>query len=112
MRKTILFLGFGILLINILAFNIFAFYDLFNFILSSTVIVFNLLLGEVMYSFVKKDGYKISFSFGFLLIGFIQFVTALITKQELQNNFSILLIAILVFIQLTLLFLSSRFNTK
>jgi hypothetical protein len=112
MRKTILFLGVGILLINILAYYVLTFYNVFNFILSSTVIVFNMLLGEVMYFFVKKDGFKISFSFVFLLIGFIQFVIALIAKQEFQNNFSILLIAILVLIQLTLLVLSSKFNTR
>ena len=76
------------------------------------MIAFNLILLQLMYKYSIKDAFKISFSFIFFFIGFIQFVIALIAKQEFQNNFSIILLAALVLIQLTLFVLSSKFKNK
>jgi hypothetical protein len=111
MRKSSLFLGLSLIFLNILAGSIFSFYPIFNCILSSFMIGINLVLIQLMYKSYIKDGFKISLSFIFLAIGIIQYGVALFAKQELKNNFLVILIAVLALIQFTLFFLISKFKS-
>ena len=110
MRKASLFLGIGLIFLNIFASSILSFYPIFNCILSSFVIAFKLTLSQIIYKSNIKDGFKISLSFILLVIGIIQYGIALFTKQELKNNFLMILIAILILIQFTLFVLISKFK--
>lgn len=98
MRNTFLFFGIGLIFLNVLAGLIFHFYSSFNCALSSTVLAFNYAFGHLMYSSIIKDGFKISFSFIFSFIGFLQFVISLFIVPRFENNHLILLLASLVLI--------------
>ncbi len=79
--------------------------------LSCDLIIFiNTFLLFVLLNSKQKDGFKISFSFLITLIAATQFIFGLIMSNTFENNFSIILITILFFMQVVLLSLGNLFS--
>ena len=69
-----------------------------------------MLLLYVLANSKQKDGFKISFSFLITVISAIQFVLGIVMNYTFENNFSLILIVILFFIQLVVLLLGNLFS--
>ena len=101
MKQVIIFIGVVLLLLN--AFIGYSYYELFNLLLASGIIIWTTLLLYLTQSKCIKDGFKIALTMLFGLFGMVEFILAVITPKEFGNN---PLLIILFAIQIVLLFVS------
>lgn len=110
MKQVIVFIGGILLLLNILIgyFN----YDKFNLLLSVGTIVWTTMLLCFTNNKGIKDGFKVSLTLLFMLFGIIEFVLAIFTAKELENNPMLVFLIILFTIQVILLFVINTASRK
>ena len=110
MKNLYLIIGLIALVLNTIIGLIFSGYSTFNFISSDVVIVINTMLLFILSSSKISDGFKVSFSFIFPLLGFVSFILACIMDKKLNDNIQLTGVLIISTIQIFLLILTSFFN--
>jgi hypothetical protein len=112
MKNLYLIIGFILILINSIFGWLFTFYPLLNCLISNFVIIINIILLLILGRSDINDGFKISLSFIYSFIGFVTFILSIGLNNQLQNNYKLALIIILVAIQTLLLFIVRRFKNS
>lgn len=96
MKKGILFTGIAFLLANIVIGLIASSYNTFNICLSSAIIaVTTLLLWGVAASNIK-DAFKIALTFFFAFLGLVEFVLAVLSPEQYNDNWYLIAIILLI----------------
>ena len=111
MKNITLITGIIILTSNLLFGSILSSYPTFNMWLNCGVIAVTTVLLYLIGQITLKDGFKISLTFLFGFLGFIEFILGLFTPQRYTDNwYLITIILILVFeaIILTLTHITSK----
>jgi hypothetical protein len=107
MKKIYLAIGLILVVLNTIIGLIFSGYSTFNFISSDIVIIINTLLLSAIANSKISDGFKVSFSFIFPLLGFVSFILACIMDNKLNDNILLTGVLIISTIQITLLIFTS-----
>lgn len=107
MKNLYLIIGLVALSLNTVIGLIFSGYSTFNFISSDIVILINTLLLYIISNSKISNGFKVSFSFIFPLLGFVSFILACIMDNKLNDNISLTGVIIISTIQITLLIFTS-----
>lgn len=110
MKNIFLIIGFVALVLNTIIGLIFSGYSTFNFISSDIVILINTLLLYIISNSKISDGFKVSFSFIFPLLGFVSFILACIMDSKLNDNISLTGVLIISTIQISLLIITNFIN--
>lgn len=87
------------LAINFILFLILSFYHLFNFILSSAVIVFNYYIIHLLFKSNTTSGMKVSLPYIFTALNLLSFILSLFSIDNIQDNYIITSIIIITGIQ-------------
>jgi hypothetical protein len=103
MKKIILYSAIGFLILNTVFGFVLSIYLQFNWLLNDFVIITNALLMYFLFTSEIKDGFKISYSFAWPLLGAIQFVLALFMSSKIEDNIQFLLIIAILFLQILML---------
>ena len=85
-------------------------YDSFNWITNDIIILFNILLMLLLSQSQIKDGFKISLSFILPIIAIVQFSLGLVVADKFEDNFILILLFVLVFIQILLLLIGKTIS--
>jgi hypothetical protein len=105
MKKIYLAIGLILVVLNTIIGLIFSGYS--TFISSDIVIIINTLLLSAIANSKISDGFKVSFSFIFPLLGFVSFILACIMDNKLNDNILLTGVLIISTIQITLLIFTS-----
>ena len=107
MKNLYLIFGLVLLVLNTIIGLIFTGYSIFNFISSDIIILINTLLIFIISNSKISDGFKVSFSFIFPLLGFVSFILACIMDNKLNDNISLTGVIIIFSIQISILIFTS-----
>ena len=99
MKNIFLFGGIIAILMNSLAGLVLTSFPTYNWILADVNILFSTLLIFVLYTRFLNYAFKVAFTFLFLISGLIRYILSLFAYSELENNWIILLMAGLLFIE-------------
>jgi len=111
MKNITLITGIILLVANLLFGSMISSYPTFNMLLNCGVIIANTVLLYVVGQIALKDGFKISLSFIFSVMGFIIFILGLFAPQRYEDNLAlmaILLIVVFEAIVLTITYIVSK----
>ena len=78
-------------------------YDTFNWITNDVIILFNMLIMLQLTQLSVKDGFKIGLGFLFPIMAIMEFTLGVLLKNKFEDNFYLILILILVFMQILML---------
>ena len=99
MKNIFLFGGIIAILMNSLAGIVLSSFPTYNWILADVSILFSAGFIFVLYTHFIDNAFKIAFTFLFLISGLIRYVLSLFANLELENNWMILLMGGLLFIE-------------
>lgn len=103
MKQVIITLGIIFLLANLALGLVLDSFNIFNLIISSCVIVFTTAI-LLSVEFIKmKDGFKIPLHVTNSICGVIEYIIALVAKNDMSNNWFYVLLIIIVAFQLVLI---------
>ena len=91
--------------LNTVAYLIFSKYELFNNVLVSFSIFSSALMVYVLSNKKNADSYIISFSFVFSFLGLMKVLISFFSKTTFTDNFSILWVLLIIFVEIFFLFL-------
>lgn len=111
MKNVFLTIGGLILIVNVLCGFLLSSYTLFNCMLSSCVIIVNVIALTVITAVKFKDAFKTSLSILFPLMGLIEFVFSLLSSESVQDNWYIIFIIIVSLLK-SILLMSISFISK
>lgn len=77
-------------------------YEVFNIIMTSVIIILNAVLIFIASS-ILNDAFKISTTFLFSLFGFVECVLSILSPQELESNYYLVGICLLVTFEILIL---------
>jgi|688.fasta_scaffold325025_2 hypothetical protein len=112
MKNNFLILGGLIVLINTATGTVFSSYNSFNMIFSDVSIILTSLLIWGAYKIEMSDGFKIGFTLLFGVTGLIRFIFALLSPDQIKDNFLFLLFIILVAVEAFCLFVGNSLKNK
>lgn len=103
MKQVIITLGIIFLLANLAFGLVLDSFDMFNLLMSSGTIVFT--MGALMsIEIIKiKDGFKVPLYIMNSICGVIEYIIALVAKNDMSNNWFYVLLIVIVALQLVLL---------
>ena len=87
-------------------------YDIFNIVVSSTVIVATGVLLYVADSIHLKDGFKVSLMLLFAMVGVIEFILSLIATNHFTDNWWLILAIGLMAAEIILLIITNSISNK
>lgn len=96
MRKLLLTSGCIVLTANLLVGLLLSAYNAMNMWINSGIIIVTMILLLVIASSNLRDGFKISLSVLFSVIGFVAFVLCLFAKPQIKDNWVITVLIILL----------------
>lgn len=111
MKKTILIITAILLVTNLILGYLISAYKPFNLGFTSIVILITGCLVFLLQSIKMKDGFIISLSFIFAILGIVEFILALLAPAHIQNNGYVIATIVLLVIQFILL-LICNFTSK
>ena len=112
MKKTTLFTGIILILINTTIGLIFESYKPFNMIMADFSIILSTAIIYIAYSSKIADGFKIGFTVAFALTGLIRFICAIVSSENIKNNFAIVSFIILLSIEFLFLIIGNSLKNK
>lgn len=112
MKKTILIASGLVLVFNILFGLLLSKYEWFNMGVNCGVIVLNTALLFGIYYINFRDAFRITFSFLFAFLAFVEFILGCLMPQQWQDNGCLMAIVILLFIKLLLLVVTNFVSDK
>ena len=99
MKNIFLFGGIITILMNSLAGIILTSFPTYNWVLADVSILFSAGLIFVLYTRFLDNAFKIAFTFLFLISGLIRYVLSLFANSEIENNWILLMIGGILFIE-------------
>jgi len=111
MKNIVLVAGLLFLILNVVAGLLFNSYDIFNDVLVASSIVTTTIVVYILFSIKKGDLSRMFLTFVFILIGFMKILFALFSPSTFRNNYSILFILGLIFVEIIIL-LANYYNRK
>ncbi len=99
MKNIYLIVGALFIITNSSIGLIFTPYSTFNWIIADVIIAINAIFLHALIISNFNDGFKVSISFIFPLVGFIEFVCAILMDRTLDNNYFLATIIVLFTIQ-------------
>ena len=112
MKKTILIISGLALVFNVLFGVLLSKYDWFKLGVNCGVIVLNTALLFGIYYVNFRDAFRITFSFLFAFLAFVEFILGCLMPQQWQDNGCLIAIVILLFIKLLLLVVTNFVSDK
>ena len=113
MKNITLITGIILLAANLLFGSMISIYPSFNMLLNCGVIVATTVLLYAVGQIALKDGFKITLSFLFGILGFIIFLLGLFAPQRYEDNLALMAIMLIVAFEaivLTITYLISKNN--
>tara|TARA_B110000285_G_scaffold60337_1_gene69231 strand:+ start:370 stop:708 length:339 start_codon:yes stop_codon:yes gene_type:complete len=102
MKNIFLFGGILAILMNSLAGIVLSSFPVYNWILADISILFSTGFIFVLYTRFLDNAFKIAFTLLFLISGLIRYVLSLLAHSELENNWVILFMGGILFIEVFL----------
>ena len=99
MKNIFLFGGIITILMNSLAGIILTSFPTYNWVLADVSILFSAGLIFVLYTRFLDNAFKIAFTFLFLISGLFRYVLSLFANSEIENNWILLMIGGILFIE-------------
>lgn len=87
-------------------------YELFNCILASIVVIVSMILMGFLSKVSLKDGFRYSLYTIFVGASIIELAIAILSPQEFENNWAILVISLLFIIEIILLVSTNHMSNK
>ncbi len=112
MKKIIILSSIVLLVANLLFGLILSFYGGCNVAMSSFVIVGTGLLLYLIHSINLKDGYKVSLTFLFTIVGCLEFVLSLIAPNRFTDNWWLIIVILLMVFEAIMLIVTSAISNK
>lgn len=112
MRKLLLTSGGIVLTANLLAGFLLSAYNAMNMWINSGIIIITTILLLVIASSNLRDGFKISLSMLFSVIGFIAFVLCLFANPQIKDNWVIVVLIILLSVEVLITATTYKVNSK
>jgi hypothetical protein len=110
MKKIVIISGIFFIILNTVALFIFSNYQVFNNILVSFSILSTFIFLYLSSSKKNVDAYRISLSFIYSFLGFVKIVISFLSKSDFKDNYSIIWILGIIFIEIILLFAIEYMN--
>jgi hypothetical protein len=105
MKKITLFIGLAAIALNVAFLLILSHYELFNFILSSLVVLSTMLFILVSSNTSPNDGFKIGLTFFFSITFFVRIVLSLISEPVVKDNPLLIIIICITLLESIVLFI-------
>lgn len=112
MKNLILIIGGIILLFNILLNFIISAYHPFNVFLGCFSIIITSLLLYFLQRIQLRDGFYISLSCLFTLMGLITFFLSIISPERIENNWSLIGIILILTIEIIIMLMTNFISKK
>jgi CDP-diglyceride synthetase len=112
MKNNFLVIGGLLVLINTATGLVFSSYDQFNLIFTDFSIILTTLSIWLAYKIQMSDGFKIGFTLLFAITGLLRFIFALLSPDQIKDNFLFLLFIILVAVEAFCLFVGNSLKNK
>lgn len=112
MRKLLLTSGGIVLTANLLAGLLLSSYNAMNMWINSGIVIFTTILLLIIASSNLRNGFKISLSMLFSVIGFIAFVLCLFAKPQITDNWVIIVLIILLCAEALITATTYKVNSK
>ena len=112
MKQIVLTLGVIFLFANLAFGLVLDSYDLFNLLMSSGVIIFTTIIQLYIELIKMKDGFKVPLYVINSLCGIVEYIIALIAKNDMSNNWYYVLMIVIVAFQLVLLTATNIISKK
>lgn len=103
MKNIYILIGVIAVVINSLFGIIFKTYEVFNWITCDAVIIINVVILQLLSHSRISDGFKVSITFIFTLLGIITFFISIKLENKLENNLNLAVVIFLLAIQIILL---------
>lgn len=111
MKNIIFIIGSALLVLNLLLGLVISAYHPFNMWMNCIVVIINIIL-VYLASIVKlKDAFRISMLLLFPILGFVEFLCGFFVAPKWEDNFLIVLVLIMLFVQ-TLLLTAANYVSK
>lgn len=110
MKKTILFATLALLVVNIVAGLLLSSYHTFNVLATSLVIAFTATLMYITECITMKDAFRVSLPFVFAFLGLVMFLLMLFSKSQLQDNWCVILLLVLLLFEVLVLYITYRIS--
>ena len=110
MKKTILYIGLSILLLNIIAGLLLSAYHPFNMMVNSLIIVVNTAMIMLLSHTKQKTVFVISLSFLFCITEVIQLVFGCIMPEQYKDNWQLMVIMAILIIEIVLFVIANSFS--
>lgn len=112
MKKIILLGGLTLLVMNLLFGAILSIYESFNITISSGVITINTVILYLTNCIKLKDGFKISISILFTLLGIVGYLLSLFASRSFEDNWYLLLTIFIMGFETMVLFVTYVVSNK
>lgn len=110
MKKITVISGIFFIILNTVAYLIFSKYELFNNILVSFSIFSSFSMIYILSNKKNADAYRIALSFVYSFLGLVKVFISFHSKPTFAENFSIIWILGIIFVEIVLLFLIGYMN--
>ena len=98
--------------VNSLIGIIFKAYGTFNWLTADAVIILNVILLQILSHSKISDGFKVALNFIFPVLGFVTFILSIRLEKQLENNFLLSIMIILLSIQIFLLIITNTLKSN
>ena len=111
MKNIYLVIGSVVIFINSIIGLIFTSYSTFNWVTSDIIIIINTFLLHSLVNSRLSDGFKVSLSFIYPILGLIEFAFSVNLENKLENNFLLACLIVFLSIQIILLIIANSLKT-
>jgi hypothetical protein len=112
MKNSFILIGGLLLLINTVTCLIFQDYEVYKMLFADLSIVITTSILYLLYKLDNADGFKIGLTVVFAITGLIRFFCAVLSINQFENNFGLLLFIIILSIESIMLFISKILRNK
>ena len=112
MKKSVLFIGTVLIMINSLFGLIIISYKPFNIIITDISLLLSVFVIYINMISKMPDGFKIGFSFLFSISGLIRFICGLLIEQEIKNNLALISFIVVLGIEFICIFVGNALKDK
>ena len=99
MKTIVFYIGLLCMVINTICGLVLSSYSLFNCLLTSGIIVINMVLMYLVSVLTLKDAYRISANVLFPLLFLVEFVCGLFSPEQWKDNWFIIFMAVAILIE-------------
>lgn len=112
MKYISIAIGGVLLIVNISLGLLLSNYPTFNWILNSIVIILFVFFQYIVSIIKLKDGYRVAFNCLFPCFAMIEYICGLFADDSISDNFSLIIILLIITLQVILLSISNYLSKK